>query len=51
VARKTVASRLRTIEERLGRTLHPCPAELEVALLLDELAQPSASSASAAPGI
>jgi hypothetical protein len=37
VARKTVESRLRTIEERLGRTLHPCPAELEVALLLDEL--------------
>jgi hypothetical protein len=38
VARKTVESRLRTVEERLGRTLHPCPVELEVALLLDELA-------------
>jgi DNA-binding PucR family transcriptional regulator len=38
VVRKTVASRLRTIEERLGRSLHPCPAELEVALLLDEIA-------------
>ena len=38
VARSTVANRLRTIEERLGRTLHPCPPELEVALLLDELA-------------
>jgi PucR C-terminal helix-turn-helix domain/GGDEF-like domain len=38
VARKTVAGRLRTIEQRLGRTLHPCPAELEVALELDELA-------------
>ena len=38
VVRKTVESRLRTIEEKLGRTLHPCPAELEVALLLDELA-------------
>jgi hypothetical protein len=37
VARKTVEGRLRTIEEKLGRTLHPCPAELEVALLLDEL--------------
>ncbi len=37
VVRKTVESRLRTIEEKLGRTLHPCPAELEVALLLDEL--------------
>jgi DNA-binding PucR family transcriptional regulator len=38
VARKTVDTRLRTIEKRLGRTLHPCPAELEVALALDELA-------------
>jgi PucR C-terminal helix-turn-helix domain/GGDEF-like domain len=37
VARRTVESRLRAIEERLGRALHPCPAELEVALLLDEL--------------
>jgi PucR C-terminal helix-turn-helix domain/GGDEF-like domain len=37
VVRKTVESRLRTVEEKLGRTLHPCPAELEVALLLDEL--------------
>ncbi len=37
VARSTVAKRLRSIEEKLGRTLHPCPAELEVALLLDEL--------------
>jgi len=37
VDRKTVASRFRTIEKRLGRTLHPCPTELEVALLLDEL--------------
>jgi hypothetical protein len=41
VVRKTVESRLRTVEERLGRTLHPCPAELEVALLLAELAAPS----------
>jgi hypothetical protein len=38
VDRKTVASRLRTIEKRLGRSLHPCPAELEIALLLDEMA-------------
>jgi hypothetical protein len=37
VARKTVEGRLRTAEEKLGRTLHPCPAELEVALLLAEL--------------
>jgi DNA-binding PucR family transcriptional regulator len=40
VARSTVESRLRAIEERLGRTLHPCPAELEVALHLDELTCP-----------
>jgi hypothetical protein len=38
VVRKTVESRLRAVEQRLGRTLHPCPAELEVALALDELA-------------
>jgi PucR C-terminal helix-turn-helix domain/GGDEF-like domain len=37
VVRKTVENRLQTIEERLGRTLHPCPAELEVALALEEL--------------
>ncbi len=37
VARKTVESRLRTVEERLGRSLRPCPVELEVALQLDEL--------------
>jgi hypothetical protein len=37
VARSTVESRLRTIEGRLGRTLHPCPPELEVALRLDRL--------------
>jgi hypothetical protein len=37
LARGTVVNRLRTIEERLGRTLHSCRAELEVALRLDEL--------------
>jgi hypothetical protein len=37
VARSTIESRLRTIEERLGRTLHPYPAELQVALNLDRL--------------
>lgn len=37
VSRSTVESRLRTIEERLGRTLSSCPAELEVASRLDEL--------------
>jgi sugar diacid utilization regulator len=39
VVRKTVENRLQTIEERLGRTLHPFPAELEIALLLDELGE------------
>jgi hypothetical protein len=38
VTRKTVEGRLRLIEERLGRTLHPCPAELEIALELDAIA-------------
>jgi len=37
VARNTVDNRLRTIEDQLGRPLHPCPAELEVALQLQEL--------------
>jgi putative transposase len=37
VARSTVVNRLRTIEERLGRALHSCPAELEIALHLDSI--------------
>jgi hypothetical protein len=37
IVRNTVEKRLRTIEERLDKTLHPCPVELEVALALDEL--------------
>ena len=37
VVRSTVENRLRTIEERLGRSLHPCPPELEIALHLDNL--------------
>jgi hypothetical protein len=37
VARSTAVNRLRTIEQRLDRTLHPCPAELEVALHLDRV--------------
>lgn len=42
VARNTVVNRMRTIEARLGRPLHPCPGELEVALALDELGGTSA---------
>jgi hypothetical protein len=37
VARNTVESRLREIEERLGRPLHTCSAQLEVALGLEAL--------------
>ncbi len=37
IARRTVENRLHTIEERLGRTLHPCPVEIEVALELDRI--------------
>ena len=37
VARNTVESRLREIEDRLGRPLHTCSAQLEVALRLDAL--------------
>ena len=45
VVRRTVENRLSTIEARLGRSLHPCPAELEVALELDGLAAPPGSPA------
>ena len=37
VNRHTVERRVHTIEERLGRLLHTCHAELEVALRLEEL--------------
>ena len=37
VARSTVVNRLRIAEERLGRQLHPCPPELDVALHLHEM--------------
>lgn len=39
VARHTVQNRLRTVEQDLGRALHTCTAELEVALRLDELGE------------
>ncbi len=42
VDRHTVQRRLRKVEEALGRTLHACHAELQVALSLEELeAEPS----------
>lgn len=37
VDRHTVQRRLRKVEEALGRLLHSCHAEIEVALLLEEL--------------
>ncbi len=40
VARNTVESRLREIEERLGRPLSTCAAQLEVALRLEALGNP-----------
>jgi hypothetical protein len=36
VSRKTVNSRLRTVEQRIGRPLHSCAAELEAALLMTD---------------
>lgn len=44
VARNTVESRLREIEERLGRPLHMCSAQLEVALRLEALDDDVAST-------
>ena len=44
VDRRTVARRLQAIETRLGRRLHTCHAELEVALRLQELGEPAAAS-------
>ncbi len=44
VDRHTVERRLNAIETRLGRRLNSCHAELEVALRLEELADPAASS-------
>jgi len=37
VSRRTVANRLRDIEERLGRSLGPVAAEIEITLRADEL--------------
>jgi len=39
VVRNTVENRLREIEERLGRPLHTCSAQLEVALRLETLGE------------
>lgn len=38
VSRQTVSIRLRTVEERIGRSLDDCAAEMEVALRLGDLA-------------
>lgn len=39
VSRQTVASRLRTFEERIGRSLATCGAEIDIALRLSELSR------------
>ena len=44
VNRHTVERRVHTIEERLGRLLHTCHAELEVALRLEELGDAGADN-------
>ena len=49
VDRRTVARRLHAAETRLGRRLHTCHAELEVALRLQELGDPAASGDSRSP--
>jgi DNA-binding PucR family transcriptional regulator len=43
VDRGTVRHRRRTIEQRLGRSLNGCQAELEVALRLEQLHEPHSS--------
>lgn len=50
VNRHTVASRLRTIEERIGRPLTTCAAEMDAALRLHELESPILPRGSAALG-
>jgi PucR-like helix-turn-helix protein/diguanylate cyclase with GGDEF domain len=52
LSRRTVASRLAAIEERLGRPLNSVATELEVALRLDELEEsprPASEALTAAP--
>ena len=49
VARHTVERHLHTIEEMLGRLLHTCHAELEVALLVEELGEPAGLSRDGQP--
>jgi hypothetical protein len=39
LSRQTVRNRLRTVEERLGRSLDQCGAEVEIALRFDRLAE------------
>jgi hypothetical protein len=49
VDRHTVERRLHAIETRLGRLLHTCRAELEVALRLEELGGPAGSQEAGQP--
>jgi DNA-binding PucR family transcriptional regulator len=43
VSRQTVAVRLRTIEERIGRSLDGCASEMDTALRMQELNPPLAA--------
>ncbi|HEU4701414.1 MAG TPA: helix-turn-helix domain-containing protein [Conexibacter sp.] len=49
IERRTIANRLRRIEQRLGRTFYTRQAELEVALRLEELRGRPAAGPAAAP--
>jgi hypothetical protein len=51
VDRHTVERRLHAIETRLGRSLHACHAELEVALRLEELGDPGSPKDAGSPTI
>jgi DNA-binding PucR family transcriptional regulator len=41
VSRKTINNRIHTIESHVGRPISTCAAELEIALCLDQLTDPT----------
>jgi hypothetical protein len=48
VSRQTVAVRLRTVEDRIGRSLDTCASEMDTALRMQELSPPSSPAATSA---
>jgi DNA-binding PucR family transcriptional regulator len=50
VSRQTVAVRLRTIEDRIGRSLDACASEIDTALRMQELSHLSLSATDSALG-